>query len=155
MKRLLLVLSFVVPAACAGAPQARIAEPEVDLVQLVGPADLNYPQGDIEVQFGLRVLNRSGETIRLRQVEMSPVGSGGPYRVWRRMYYFNQEIGPNETRDVSFWARASAEGNAGALDATAPVSVRAIARFESAEGSVRKILTRTFGQQGRGPRRGD
>lgn len=155
MKRLALIACVAVLAACAsGGPKARIIEPDVEMYQLVGPADLNYPGGSIEVQFALRISNRSSEAIKLRQVEMTPVGAGGPYTITRRTYFFNQEIAPNEFKDVSFWARAAAEGDAFAMDANAPVNVRAVATFESPAGGFRKILMKTFSQHGSGPREG-
>lgn len=155
MKRLsLLAVIAAALAACSSAGNAGILPPDVEMYQLVGPADLNYPRGTIEIQYGLRIANRSSETIKLRQVAMTPVGAGGPYEVHRRTYYFNQDIAPNQFKDVSFWARAEAEGNAFAMDANAPVSVRAVALFESPSGFVRKILTKTFSQHGLGPRGG-
>lgn len=120
------------------------------MIQLNGPADQNFPAGEIEVQFALRIANKSGETIKLKQVEMFPVGLGGPYEIRRKTYFFNQDVAPNASKDVSFWARAVAEGDAYAGDANAPVSLRAVAVFETADGSFRKILSKTFNQRGRG-----
>jgi hypothetical protein len=154
MKRLPFLVCALLAAACASAPASapdvKIIQPDIEMTQLVGPADLNYPSGAIEVQFGLRIANRSGETIKLRQVEMTPVGVGGPYRVRRRAYHFNEEVAPNGFKDVRFWARADAEGDAYAGDANAPVSLRAVAMFETPSGNFRKIFTKTFAQRGTG-----
>lgn len=154
MKRLTILACAVLLAACSSAPKAKLLEPDVEMYQVVGPADLNYPRGSIEVQFALRIANNSSETIKLRQVDMTPVGLGGPYEIVRRTYFFNQEIAPNASKDVAFWARAEAEGDAFATDANAPVSLRAVAVFESSSGRMRKILMKTFGQHGSGPRTG-
>lgn len=148
----LLASAFVLLACTSAAPNAHLVQPEIEFFQLVGPADLNYPAGEIEVQFGVRIANRSAEPIKLRQIEMTPVGSGGPYRVRRRIYFFNEEVAPNGSRDVAFWARADARGDALAIDASAPISVRAVAWFESPAGNFRKIVMKTFGQHGTGPR---
>jgi hypothetical protein len=156
MKRLPLLACALLAAACSTAPKSdapaatNVLQPEIQMIQLVGPADLNYPSGLIEVQFGLRIANNSSEAIRLRQVEMTPVGFGGPYRVRRRAYFFNEEVAANGSKDVTFWARADAEGDAYAGDAHAPVSLRAVAMFETPNGSFRKILTKTFNQRGAG-----
>ena len=157
MKRLgLLAVLLLFAAACASTAGEANTPADIEMFQLVGPADLSYPTGEIEIKFGLRIGNRSGETITLKQVELMPVGSGGPYEVIRRTYYFaNQSIAPNQSKGVSFWAKADAEGDSLANDANAPVSVRAVAIFDSPAGSFRKVLTKNFSQHGVGPTRGD
>jgi hypothetical protein len=142
-KALALLLALT---ACSTASSVREASTKVELVQLVGPAELNYPRGDIEVQFGLRITNQSPVAIRLRQIQMTPVGLGGPYQLVNRTYPFNEEVAANSARDVSWWARAIAEGDPNASDANAPVSLRAIALFESPEGHFRKVVMKTFRQ---------
>jgi hypothetical protein len=126
----------------------------VELFQLIGPADLNFPSGSIEVQFGLRTTNESPDTIRLRQIQMTPVGLGGPYTIRNRTYFFNEEVAAKETKDIAFWARADAEGDRYALDANAPTTVRAIVFFESPKGAFRKVMMKTFPQRGTGPTAG-
>jgi hypothetical protein len=150
MKRLALLACAVLAAACSSGPKVNIIQPELQMYQLVGPADLNYPSGAIEVQFGLRIANKSGETIKLRKIDLTPVGLGGPYTVRRRGYFFNEEVPPGGSKEVSFWVRADAEGDANANDANAPVSLRAVALFESPAGSFRSILMKTFNQRGGG-----
>jgi hypothetical protein len=153
MKRFTLLACAFALLSCSSS-NPNIIRPEVNLYQLVGPADLNYPAGAIEVQFALRVVNKSGEPITLQQIQMIPMGLGGPYRVAQRTYYFNQSIAPNGTKEVPFWARALAEGDAYATDANAPVSLRAIAHFSSPAGSFQQILMKTFPQRGTGPTEG-
>jgi hypothetical protein len=154
MKRLSLVVWFSVLACSSSTPatNSNIVQPEVDLYQVIGPADMNYPKGAIEVQFAVHVANRSAEAITLRQVDIVPVGLGGPYRVRTRTYPINEQIAANGSRDIEFWAQADASGDQFANDANAPVSVRAIAHFQTAGGSFRKILMKTFSQDGSGPR---
>ena len=156
MKRLTLLACAFAVLACASGPRVDIIQPDVEMFQLVGPADQNFPSGLIEVQYALRITNRSSEPIKLTQVQINPVGAGGPYSVVRRTYRTPRDIAPNETVEVPFWARAFAEGDAYALDANAPVSVRAVAHFQTAAGGgFQKILMKTFSQQGTGPRSGN
>ncbi|HYR27020.1 MAG TPA: hypothetical protein VEU30_01055 [Thermoanaerobaculia bacterium] len=155
MKRLtLLACAFVLLSCAGGRPKTNIAQPELQLYQLIGPADLNYPAGSIEVQFALRIANRSSQPITLRQIQMVPVSLGGPYRVVSNTYHFNKVIDANAAEEVPFWARAVAEGDAFANDANAPVSLRAVAQFQSPAGAFRQVLMKTFSQQGSGPRQG-
>lgn len=154
MKRLTLLAVCAVLLACSSGSNVKILRPEIDLVQLVGPADLNYPTGDIEVQYGMRVANRSSEEITLRRIELTSVAGGGPYTLKREAYYFTRTVGPDQFMDIAFWAKATADGNRMASDATAPVTVRATAFFDSPSGGFRQVLLRTFQQYGNDAPRG-
>jgi hypothetical protein len=155
MKRISLLAAFLLIGACATGSGDEVSRADIEMFQLVGPADLGYPSGEIEIKFGLRIGNPTSEAITLRQVELVPVGLGGPYEVIRRTYYFSKQvIEPNQGRAVSFWAKADAEGDSQAADANAPVALRAIAVFDSPSGSFRKVLMKTFTQRGTGPTSG-
>jgi hypothetical protein len=132
----------------ARAQKIRVPEPDIDFVQLVGPADLNYPSGDIEVQYGLRIANRFSEEITLRRIELRSLGDGGPYRLQTRPYVFKETVGADQFKDVIFWARAWARGDAFASDVSAPVAVRAVAYFDTPHGTIRKVMVRNFTQFG-------
>jgi hypothetical protein len=131
--------------ACAGSGP-KIPPPEIEFVQLSGPAEQNYTPGDIEVQYGLRIVNRATEPITLRNIQVQSVGLGGPYRLQPATYYFQREIRPATSEDVTFWAKAVAGGDAFAPDANAPITVRATVYFESPSGSFRRVLTKVLGQ---------
>ncbi len=133
----------------------KIIQPELEFIQIVGPADLGYPAGQIEVQYGIRVANRSSEPITLRSVAVQTIGAGGPYTLQRKTYYFDREIAPDQFSDVTFWATAYADGDMNASDTTAPVTVRGIAIFNTPGGAVRKVFQKVIGQHGTGPRRGN
>lgn len=154
MKNLLVASVYCALLACSSGSNAKIIHPELRLVQLSGPAEQNYTPGEIEVQYGIRIANRSSEPITLRRIELHSVGSGGPYVLRTRTYSFERVIQPEQYEDVTFWAKAVAEGNAMATDARAPVTVRAVVFFESPAGGFRDVLTQMLDQTGRfgGPR---
>ncbi|MGZ8710607.1 MAG: hypothetical protein ACXW28_10310 [Thermoanaerobaculia bacterium] len=153
MEKILAAAVCCVFLACAS-NDAKIIPPEIQFVQLSGPADQNYTPGDIEVQYGLRIANRSSEPITLRNVQLRSVGAGGAYRVLPRTYAFERTIKPEQYEDVTFWAKAVAAGDAFAPDATAPITVRVTAYFETPEGGFRKVFTTMLEQRGTlgGPR---
>lgn len=136
------------------AADLKLLEPEIRFVQLVGPADLQYPAGDIEVKYGLRIVNKSAEAFTLRRVRVEPVNLGGPYAVRRHSYFFDTAVPAEKTTDVTFWAKAVAEGDPYAMDARAPVAVRGVAFFDSPAGPFRIVFSGNFSQQG-GPTAGD
>ncbi len=147
MQKLLLAATCCVFLACAS-NDAKIIPPEIQFVQLSGPADQNYTPGDIEVQYGLRIANRSSGPITLRNIQLRPVGAGGAYRLHPRTYYFEREIKPEQYEDVTFWAKAVAAGDAFAPDATAPITIRVTAYFETPQGGFRKVFTTMLEQGG-------
>lgn len=134
--------------SCSSGPNVNILRPEITFVQLSGPAEQNYPQGAFEVQYGMRIANRSSEPITLTQVQIQPMSAGGPYVVRAETYHFNRPIQPSGYEDVTFWAKAYSTGDAFSDDARAPVNVRATALFHSASGSFRQVLTKVLPQTG-------
>jgi len=164
MKYAVVVLATALAAGCtsspmspaaATTPNAKITPPEILFIQIVGPADQNFPSGSIQVQYGMRVQNRDNGAITLRSIELSSVGTSGPYVLKRDTFFFRKKIDAATSGDVTWWATAIARGNPFALDAQAPVSVRATVFFETDQGSFRKVLFRDFSQSGTGAVRGN
>lgn len=147
MRNALLLAASMTFAACSSsssAGNAKIIMPDIQLQQLVGPAELNYPQGMVDLQFALAVKNNSGEPITLRRVEIMTLGGGGAYTLRREFYNFDKTIGANQTDGVAFWAHAYVRGMS--LIQAEPVNVRAVAHFESPSGNFQKIVMERFGQ---------
>lgn len=149
MKSMLAALLCLTLLGCASGNKVKILEPELELVQITGPAQAMYPSGAIEVQYGLRITNRSSEPITLQRVQIETVGSGGPYTVRREFYFVTRTFASGELADVSFWVHAEATGTRYSIDAQAPVVVRGIAYFQSPSGARRKIFVKTLGQTDR------
>jgi len=149
MKNLLVAAVCCALLACSSGSNAKIIHPVLQFVQLSGPAEQNYRPGDIEVQYGIRIANRSSEPITLRRIELRSVGVGGPYVLRAQSYYFERVIQPEQFEDVTFWAKAVAGGDGMATDARAPVTVRAVVFFQSPAGGFRNVLTQMLDQTGR------
>jgi len=147
MKQLIAVAAACcVSLACAGT-DAKIPPPQIDFVQIAGPAEQSYVQGDFEVQYGIRIANRAPVPITLRNIQVQSVGLGGPYRLRPATYYFQREIQPEKYEDVTFWAKAVSTGDAMSDDATAPITIRATAFFESPSGAFRRVFTKILTQR--------
>ena len=146
-QHLLLVTVCCVFLACASS-DAKIAPPEIDFVQLSGPADQNYTPGNIEVQYGIRIANRAAVPITLRNIQIRSVGAGGPYELRPATYYFERVVQPEKYEDVTFWAKAVASGDPNDIDATAPITIRATAIFDSPSGRFRQVFTKMLEQRG-------
>lgn len=140
MKRIVLLTACLALVACASA--MKIPPPELQLSQLVGPAELNWPgEGEIELQFALTVLNHANEPITLRQIQIESTGDGGPFAMPRAGYPLTKVIAPGAQEVIPFYAKAYAfSGRGRQLDAHAPVTVRAIAYFEAPSGNFRRTV---------------
>lgn len=143
-----MALALVVLTLAACATAMKIPAPEIQFAQLVGPEELNWPaEGPIEMQFAMKVANRAGEPITLRQIQIESTGDGGPYAVQREQYMFNREIAPGATEVIEFWADAYAfSGRGRQLDARAPVTIRGVAFFEAPSGNFRRTFITNLSQ---------
>ncbi len=145
MKRIASVLALVALAACSSShgPDTRI-RPEIHLEQAVGPADLGYPGGSIQVQYEVQITNHAQEPITLRRIEVRSMG-GGAYRLRPEAYPFNEKVTAGNFVAVRFWAHAFQAGAFG-RGSTEPVTLRAILYFESPTGSFQEILLKELSQ---------
>ena len=152
MRRGLLLLSILF-AACATSksstsqPQAKIPEPAIGLEQVVGPRELGYPYGQIEIKYNFAVQNNAKFPITLTRVDLQPTGvAGGPYTLRRDFYNFHQEIPPGSVGVVTFWAKAQGWGRG--LRENEPVTVRGVAYFDTPEGKTQTVFINTLSQYG-------
>jgi hypothetical protein len=149
MKRLAAIATCLTALACASGDtqNVKLTQPDLELVQLSGPADQGFPPGLFQVEYGMRIRNNSGEPITLQRIDLEPMGGGGPYRLRRESYNFNATIPPGQTRELTFRANAFSTGTWSSIDANAPVSIRGVATFESPAGKIRKIFVKVLGQE--------
>jgi hypothetical protein len=150
MRRGLLLLSILF-AACASSksaqPQAKIPEPAIALEQVVGPRELGYPYGQIEIKFNFAVQNNAPIPITLTRVDLQPTGvAGGAYTLRRDFYNFKQEIPPNSVGIVTFWAKAMGWGQGQRQNE--PVTVRGVAYFDTAKGQTQTVFIKELSQYG-------
>jgi hypothetical protein len=156
MKRLALFAAMCMLAVSCGssggggakttADQVGVAEPDIQLVQLVGPEELNWESGMIEMKYALRVNNHANEPITLRQIQIRTIGEEGPYWIPQSSYFFRESVAPGAERDIQFFAKAVSSGNKYAVSAQSPVSIRAVAYFEAPKGNFRKPFVANLGQ---------
>jgi hypothetical protein len=157
MKQLLASAACFVLIACgssgtsgsASAPasaKAGTTSTETSLVQLVGPNQLNWDAGLIEMKYALEVTNNAADAITLRQIQIQTVGIEGPYYVPQSSYFFSEPVVAGSTRSIEFFAKAVSGGNRQKIDAQSPVSVRIVAYFEAPKGNFRETFITNLGQ---------
>jgi hypothetical protein len=154
MKQLLASAACVALIACgssgggggAAAGKAGTASTETSLVQLVGPNQLNWDSGMIEMKYALQITNNAPDAITLRQIQIQTVGVEGPYYVPQSSYFFREPVVAGGTRSVEFFAKALSGGGRYKIDAESPVSVRIVAYFEAPQGNFRETFITNLGQ---------
>lgn len=120
--------------------------PETRLLQLIGPEQLNWESGQIEMKYALEVTNRAAEPITLRQIQIQTVGQEGPYYIPQSSYFFREAVTPGAKRPIEFYAKAFSQGDRYRIDAQSPVSIRVIAFFEAPQGNFRQTFIANLGQ---------
>lgn len=154
MKQLLASVACAAFIACGSSGGANVptaaklgtVEPETSLVQLIGPEQLNWESGEIEMKYALLISNRAAEPITLRQIQIQTVGVEGPYYIPQSSYFFREPVTAGTERGVEFFAKAYSAGNRYKIDAQSPVSVRVIAYFEAPKGNFRQTFITNLGQ---------
>ena len=143
-----LLATLLFAAACSSVssgPRVKIIEPNIGIRQVVGPAELGYPQGPIEVEYEFEIKNNSAEPLTLRKVHVQTVNpAGGAYSLRPYDYFMNKTIAPNTTEAVQVWARGYGFGR-GARD-TEPVTLRGVAYFDTPVGYYTQPFVREMGQ---------
>ena len=151
--KIILALAAIALAACSSsAPatpkqKARIPEPEFEIRQIVGPPELNYEEGNIEVKFRLDIGNRADVPIKLSRLEIATVNpDGGAYTLdsRHRAYYFHTTIDPHQSGTVEFWAKAYGYGRS--TRENEPVTVRGTLSYETPNGYYNQVFVKEIGQ---------
>jgi len=151
--RTLFAAAAIAVAACStstpGTPnqKVQIPAPAFEIRQLVGPAQLNYEEGPIEVKFRLDIGNRADIPITLSRVEIvtvNPEGAAYSLDTSHRAYYFRKTIKPHENASIDFWAKAYGYGRS--TRESEPITVRGTLNFETPNGHYNEVFVKEIGQ---------
>jgi hypothetical protein len=151
--RILLAAAALAAVACSSsgpaAPRQKVSipQPDFEIRQLVGPAELNYEEGAIEVKFRLDIGNRADIPMTLSRLEIVTVNpSGGAYTLdsTHRAYYFNKTVNPHERAAVDFWAKAYGYGRGSRENE--PVTVRGTLYFKTPNGYYDQVFVKEINQ---------
>ena len=144
-----IIFAALLAAACASSKNnnnASIIKPEIELVQLQAPVDVGYATGPTQIQFGVRIANRSAEPITLRRIEIQSVGTGS-YELRKEFFPFNEKIAPDGFTTVTFWAHGYGFAtDRGRTPSAEPVNVRSVLYFDSPAGNFHQIVSRFISQ---------
>lgn len=146
------IVALVFATALAGCASSRsgsglghskvdIIEPEVTFTQTSVVAQVARDMtGNIPVRYEVRVANKSGEPITLTRIDVQSLGEGA-YSLRPQSHPFKKVIGPDQFEVVDFWVPAfiSEETGPTVYGANGPVTLRAIAHFDSPVGQFEHV----------------
>ena len=144
MRRAALILLFTL-LGCASSTSSTSAnkasadhpQPELELVQVSSIADAaRNITGAMPVQFTLSIRNTTGMPLKLKHIEIQSVTSGA-YALDPVSRTYDQAIEAGATQNFDIWGSANASGTI--TGANGPVTIRAIAQFESSMGSFQTV----------------
>jgi hypothetical protein len=148
MKRIAAVSTLFILAACSSSKTYPVMPPpEIDLVQLYGPADLNYARGtnSIEAQYGVQIRNPSTDPITLKHITLESV-AGTTIVVRREDRSFNNEIPPGQVGQAVVNARVYFTSDLSGSPTREPLTLRATLHFDSPKGPFNRIVQKVIGQ---------
>lgn len=135
------VALIVTMAGCAssksesglGNAKVKLIEPEIAFTQAnYLPPVAKDMTGAIPVHYAVRVANKSGEPITLTRIDVQSLGAGA-YTLASQSRPFKTKIAPDHFEIVDFWVPAYI-GDVTVYGANGPVTLRAVAHFDSPVG---------------------
>jgi len=152
MKRIAFCALLLTIVACASSSSTSQTSPvtplpSVEIVQVYGPADLNYSRGisSVDAQYSLEITNPSTDPITLKHVTLESVG-GGTIRMRREDRAFNNEIPPGQTGQAVVTARVYFQSDSSGSPTREPITMRATLSFDSPKGKFNRIVQKMVGE---------
>lgn len=136
---------LLVAAGCASSdqsskPQAHIPAPDITITGRTDLSNLPGVAAGIVAHLEFRILNNADVPITLRHIDLTGQAGIG-VRIESKNRPFNTVIEPHSVRSVEFLTNAFLTDPLGGTAAKRePVNVRVIARFDSPQGSLEKLL---------------
>lgn len=123
-----------------GNSKVAIIKPEILIRQLSSmPIAARHVEGNIPIQYRVRVGNRSAEPITIKSVTVNSMGYGA-YRVEQTSRPFKTIIQPDAFENVEFWVPAVVD-DASIVGANGPVTLRVSLQFDSPVGQFQQVVT--------------
>ncbi|HEY3055516.1 MAG TPA: hypothetical protein VGK31_06260 [Thermoanaerobaculia bacterium] len=141
------VFALLLLAACSSASNSPVPPPDVQIVQIYGPSNLDFSRGmsSLDAEYGIQITNHASDPIRLKHVTLESV-AGTTIALRREDRAFDNEIPPGQTGQATMHARVYFTSDMSGSPTREPLTVRATLRFDSPKGPFNKIVQRNIGQ---------
>ncbi|HEY4640124.1 MAG TPA: hypothetical protein VII75_02185 [Thermoanaerobaculia bacterium] len=151
MRTVTALFVLLMTAACSSGTQlsqnaAHIPQPEITII---GRTDLtNVPTiaAGITAHFEFRIVNQAEVPITLRRIDLDSLG-GGSIGIQAKNRPFNLVIQPHTAQSADFVTTAYVT-DPNSMSGRSPVQIRAVALFDSPEGSLQKVVQQQVRPEG-------
>ena len=144
-----LLAILLLTAACSStankAEQAKLPPPGIEVTEVIGPPELNYPVGRIDVKYDFVIQNNASVPITLRGVHLETVNPGiGDYFVPPQEWRAHNTVASHATETAEVWAHGRAYGRGAREDEL--VTLRVVAYFDTPDGPFNKSFMVVVGK---------
>jgi hypothetical protein len=151
MRNIIVLSALFILAACSsgnGISQtaAHIPQPEITIIGRTDLTNVPTVSSGITVHYEFRIVNQAEVPITLRRIDLDSLGGGG-ITLQSKTRLFNTVIDPRAAQSVDFITIAYIQ-NPNDYTGRSPVQIRAVALFDSAEGSLQKVVQQQVRPEG-------
>jgi LEA14-like dessication related protein len=149
--RTVIFSTLLLAAACTSTNQvsqnvAHIPQPEITIIGRTDMTNVPTVASSIEAHFEFRIVNQADVPITLRRIDLDSLG-GGSIGVQARNRQFNIVIAPHSVQSADFMTTAYIN-DPNNFSGHSPVQIRAVALFDSPQGSLSKVVQQQVRPEG-------
>ena len=151
MRNAIAVSALIIFTACAsgtGISQnaAHIPQPQITIASLTDLTNVPTLPSGINVHYQFRIVNEAEVPITLRSINLDSLGGGG-ISLQSKTRQYTTVIQPHTAQSVDFLTTAYIN-NPNEYSSRSPIQIRAVALFDSPEGSLQKVVQEQIRPEG-------
>ena len=134
---------LLIAAGCTSGNQlsrnvANIPQPEITIIGRTDLTNVPTVAAGVPAHFEFRIVNQADVPITLRRIDLDSLG-GGSITIQAKNRQFDTTIAPHSVQSVDFLTTAFIN-DTGSFTGRSPVQIRAVALFDSPQGSLQKVV---------------
>jgi len=151
MRTVVAVSVLFIAAACTSGNQlsknvAHIPQPEITIIGRTDMTNIPTVAAGVPAHFEFRIVNQADVPITLRRIDLDSLG-GGSIGIQSKNRQFDTVIAPHSVQSVDFLTTAFVN-DPSSFAGRSPVQIRAVALFDSPEGSLQKVVQQQVRPEG-------
>ena len=151
MRTVVAVSVLFIAAACTSGNQlsknvAHIPQPEITIIGRTDMTNIPTVAAGVPAHFEFRIVNQADVPITLRRIDLDSLG-GGSIGIQSKNRQFDTVIAPHSVQSVDFLTTAFVN-DPSSFAGRSPVLIRAVALFDSPEGSLQKVVQQQVRPEG-------